>query len=271
MPSLKIKQIDSFKAFVSFFEDLHTTSQSLHWCRGCGKDCFELKPSLYRHNKLRSIESLKQLENDLIYRFQQRSIPFQKGNINNSWDWLFFMQHYGVPTRLLDWTESPLIALFFAVSTAPHSFKKNGTPVFNSDAAIWVLDPSKWNKHAVNLTSFTGKVLTTDDPNSSAYSPDGVCNGMKDFPIAIYGSHNSQRIVAQRGVFVCFGKDTRSMEIIYTEEKFPKNSLVKLVISKEKIRDFIEAIHRQGITESVVFPDLDGLAHEIKREFNFEV
>ena len=44
---------------------------------------------------------------------------------------------------------------------------------------------------------------------------------MKPFPIAPYGAHNSQRIVAQRGVFVCFGEDTRPMEKIYTNDGFP--------------------------------------------------
>ena len=93
---------------------------------------------------------------------------------------------------------------------------------------------------------------------------------MKDFPIAIYGAHNSQRIVAQRGVFVCFGKDTRPMDEMYASESFIEDSLTKVTIAKGKLPHFYQALLDHGITDSVVFPDLDGLAREIKREFNFE-
>jgi hypothetical protein len=94
---------------------------------------------------------------------------------------------------------------------------------------------------------------------------------MKDFPIALYGAHNSQRIVAQRGVFVVFGRQVMSMERIYEKEGFPQGSLRKFAIPKAKLPAFYEAILRHGLGDSVVFPDLDGLAREIKREFKFEV
>jgi hypothetical protein len=211
------------------------------------------------------------LEKRLLARFQQRSIPFQSRPLTDTWEWLFVMQHYGVPTRLLDWSESPLMALFFAVTLAQHTLNSQGKPVFNGDTSIWFLDPEQWNKHAVNLRSFEASTLTTDDANAAAYKPIGDIAAMKSLPIAIYGAHNSQRIVAQRGVFVCFGKDTRPMEVMYESEKFPADCLIKLVIKKGKLPHMYEALKRQGLTDSVVFPDLDGLSREIKREYSFEV
>jgi hypothetical protein len=181
------------------------------------------------------------------------------------------MQHYGVPTRLLDWSESPLMALFFAVTLAHHKLDSQGQPIFYGDASIWLLDPGQWNKRAVGLSSFLGSILTTDDPNANAYKPVADINIMKPFPIALYGAHNSQRIVAQRGVFVCFGKDTRPMEVSYERERFPADCLMKVVIKKDRLLHMYKALRRHGITDSVVFPDLDGLAREIKREYSFEV
>jgi FRG domain len=271
MPAVKVKSVDSLESYISLVEKLRSKRGKQLWYRGCGKSSHNLKPSLYRHKRLQTIEEILTLEKDLLARFRQRSIPFHSRPLTDDWEWLFLMQHYGVPTRLLDWSESPLMALFFAVTMASHRIGKSGRPVFTGDASIWLLDPEQWNKHSVGLKSFTGQVLTTDDPNASAYKPVGNVTTMKSFPIALYGSHNSQRIVAQRGVFVCFGKDTRPMETVYNLEGFPADCLMKLVLRKGRLPHMYEALRRQGITDSVVFPDLDGLAREIKRDFRFEV
>ena len=61
------------------------------------------------------------------------------------------------------------------------------------------------------------------------------------------------------------------MEVAYDLEGFPTDYLMKLVLRKGRLPHMYEALRRQGITDSVVFPDLDGLAREIKREFSFEV
>src|ERR1017187_9173617 len=271
MPALKIKTVDSLEEYVSAVEKLGSRQGGHLWFRGCGRTSHPLVPSLYRHKRRKAIDDILLMEKELLARFRQRSIPFTSRSPSDEWEWLFLMQHYGVPTRLLDWTESPLMALFFAVTQAPHSIGKSGHPVFGGDACIWLLDPEQWNKHSVDVKSFPGSVLTTDDANATAYKPIGNVTTMKPFPIALYGSHNSQRIVAQRGVFVCFGKDTRPMEAAYKTQPFPADCLMKFVLKRGKMPQMYDALRRQGITDSVVFPDLDGLAREIKREYSFEV
>jgi hypothetical protein len=271
MPAVKSKPVSTLKAYISLVEGLRANRKGPLWYRGCGKVSYELKPSLYRHKRSKTIEDFISIEKELLARFRQRSIPFQSHALADAWEWLFLMQHYGVPTRLLDWTESPLMALFFAVTLARHSLGSRGRPVFEADASVWILDPCQWNEHAVDLRSFAGSVLTTDDPNAGTYKPVGDIIMMKPLPIAIYGAHNSQRIVAQRGVFVCFGKDIRPMEVVYERERFPADCLLRLVIKKGRLPHMYEALRRHGLTDSVAFPDLDGLAREIKREFSFEV
>ncbi|OFV95375.1 MAG: hypothetical protein A3H28_02230 [Acidobacteria bacterium RIFCSPLOWO2_02_FULL_61_28] len=206
-------------------------------------------------------------------RFRQRSIPFLTRGLADDWDMFFFMQHYGVPTRLLDWTENPFIGFYFAVMSSPFSVKmKAGKPVlsFSSDAVVWVLDPVEWNVHALRHQGFDRGVLTPSDEALQSYKPLTQFSDMNVQPVALYGAHNSPRIVAQRGVFTIFGQSTKSMEDTFESERFPTNCLIKVVLERSFMAVMRASILNHGITESVVFPDLEALAKEIKRNFEFE-
>jgi hypothetical protein len=183
------------------------------------------------------------------------------------------MQHHGVPTRLLDWSENPFIGLFFA--TAGRNFKVTGRPanrklLFKEDATIWLLDPVAWNRKALSHLSYVGEIPFSNDPALAPYKPPITAYDSRNLPIAINGAHNSSRIVAQRGAFTIFGNSTESMEKIYESENFPSGSLTKIVLEKQFVADFRHSIYNYGIVESVVFPDLEGLARETRREFGFE-
>ncbi len=179
------------------------------------------------------------------------------------------MQHYGVPTRLLDWTENPLIALHFALMTAETKVGKRGKLLYSSDAVVWMLDPVGWNRTALRHVSFEAGVLTPDDDALKGYRPVPKFAGMHNQPVALYGAHNSARIVAQQGVFTIFGRDAKPMEDVYRADPFPPHCLVKVTIRKTAIDAMRRSLLNHGVTESVVFPDLEGLAREIKRVFGF--
>lgn len=265
MPELRIYKPKSLNEYVKIVRNAQDAAKSELWFRGCGKASFKLLPSLYRHPKAKKTDEFADLERSLVTRFKQRSIPFHGRTLGDGWDALFFMQHYGVPTRLLDWSENPFIAFFFAVMSAS---RRKGA--YTADATVWLLDPIKWNRHALKGQSFKGGVLSSDDTNLAAYRTLSDHGGMPNVPLAIFGAHNSQRIVAQRGVFTVFGKAAMPMESTYSAEKFPAASLSKIVFLKSRIAAFREQILGNGITESVVMPDLDGLAREIRRQFGYE-
>lgn len=270
MAKVREEKPDSFTNFVDLIEKLQSQTNNPLWFRGCGRADYKLLPTLYRHRDAININKLARLENQLMTRFRQRSIPFHDRSLSDDWDTLFFMQHYGVPTRLLDWTENPFIGLYFAVMSCPFEIGNNARIRFRSDAVVWILDPVSWNRHSLSHQSYDGGILMPGDDALKGYKPTPSFAGMYNHPVALYGAHNSSRIVAQRGVFTIFGQNTKSMEGIFDHEEFPDNSLIKVILRKGKLLNIRNSILNHGITESVVFPDLEGLAKEIRRIFAFE-
>lgn len=271
MANVRKEKIRSLPEYLELIEEAQAqVSQSL-WYRGCGSATHELLPTLYRHELLRTPEQLSELELRLMTRFRQRSIPYHSRPLTDDWETLFFMQHYGIPTRLLDWTENPFIALHFALMGAEKSRTPTGRLTFQFDAAVWMLDPVAWNHHALSHVSFDGGVLSPGDEAIKGYRPTPKFTGMHNQPVALYGAHNSARIVAQQGVFSIFGRDTKPMEQVFRDDTFPGNCLRKIIVPRSVISKMRKSLLNHGITESVVFPDLEGLAREIKRVFGFEI
>ncbi|WP_343726964.1 FRG domain-containing protein [Burkholderia seminalis] len=262
---------NSFTEFVQEIERLNGLGPNPLWFRGHGKAGYKLIPGLYRHSQMKALAEIAKLERDTMVRFRQRSIPFSEKSLQDDWEALFFMQHYRVPTRLLDWSENPFIAFYFAVMSAVFTANKHGVPTYKEDAAIWVLDPISWNRHALSHQSFDGGILVTKDTELVGYQPQPTFTKMNNHAVALYGAHNSPRIVAQRGVFTIFGQNLAPMEDTFDQAAFPDGALYKIVLDKTLLPSLRKSILSYGITESVVYPDLDGLAAEMRRDFGFEV
>jgi hypothetical protein len=268
VPEIKPK---TFTEYVQTIEKLHAKGANPLWFRGAGKITYKLLPGLYRHAKKKTAAEIAILERDTMIRFRQRSIPFSDKSLVDDWDALFFMQHYRVPTRLLDWTENPFIAFYFSVMSAKFAMGKGDVLNFKDDAAVWVLDPVRWNRHALSHQSYDGGILVTKDPEIKGYQPAPSFSKMNNHAVALYGAHNSPRIVAQRGVFTVFGQNLAAMDDAYDSASFPNGSLQKIILDKSLLPALRKSILSYGITESVIYPDLDGLAAEMRREFGFEV
>ncbi|QKE62600.1 FRG domain-containing protein [Aquipseudomonas campi] len=271
MAKIKEKKIVKFSEYISYIETLQETMSGSLWYRGSNNSSHHLIPGLYRHKKRSGMLDLSNLESELITRFQQRSMPFTNRSFNDPWEAIFYMQHYRLPTRLLDWTENPFIAFYFAIGNSAYDIAADGELIFTTDATVWILDPVRWNRHALSHQTYDRGILLTIDEEMKGYVPSTSISKMNNHPVALYGTHNSPRIVAQRGVFTVFGQSASGMDELYTSSRFPKDCLIKIVIPKENIKSLRAALFSYGFTESVVYPDLDGLALEIKRFFEFEV
>jgi hypothetical protein len=184
------------------------------------------------------------------------------GPAADDWDLLFYMQHYGVPTRLLDWSESPFVALFFALQP-----RRDG---YTDDPVIWMCDPQAWNSALMPFAPGEERILGKDHRRMSDYGFGEDIERYRDEPLMLKGSYNSPRIVAQRGSFTIFGRDFRGLQEIATEnEKMPKEALQGLHIDRTKAQDIFSSLLKKGITETFVYPDMEGLSLEVARKYGF--
>lgn len=252
--AITTETITSISQYLEKIEGLSAENAKL-WFRGHESIDHKLNPSIYRT----PFES--KFEGEFQVKFKSRAIPFLKENIptNDYWAWLFLMQHHGVPTRLLDWSSSALVALAFAILYRGNSYA-------DKDAVVWCLNPFKLN------TEGRVRVILNDNeqiPDISVvkkvesvykFKPDSSA----DYPIAITGPLNNDRIVAQKGTFTLFpDKVAFNLEDKDQADQF----LTKFIIPQANV----DAIKRQllilGVSETSIYPELSSLGQEIKREF----
>lgn len=207
------------------------------WYRGQGDCDWSLSPGLFR---LTGVPS----ENSFLTRFKQSAAMLIDRHPKDSFDWMFLMQHYGVPTRLLDWTESPLTALYFAVSDKLRE---------SSDGALWSLKPAELNRIAgVN----DDEILSFDDTELSSYSLETLRQNPRNrlSPLATIATRNNPRIQAQLGVFTIHHLDHRPIESFCA-----KSEVIKYVIPKENKEDIRKELKLLGISKFTLFPELSSI------------
>jgi hypothetical protein len=255
------KTVATMADFLALVSDLTSNSGPL-WFRGVRNAALDLEPSLYRHPTIKEANTLIDLEWNLLSDFRHRAPPFSERLPKDDLEMLFLMQHYGVPTRLLDWSESPLVSLFFALENA----RQRGGG--DHDAAVWVLDPVGLNSLAADQREGSDQIYGADADELGAYKPRSDPKKLKVIsPSAMFGIHNSPRIVAQRGTFVIFGKDTAPMN---RQAKIMSSSILRRIdITKDAKGKIFSDLFNMGLADSAIYPDLDGLGRELRNRRGF--
>jgi hypothetical protein len=255
---LEQKAVQTVAEYVNVVEEwLSTTTNSGLWFRGMASHTSPLRPSLYRHPTRNDVIAL---EKDVSGWFSQRSPPFCPVGLTDFWEKTFYMQHYGFPTRLLDWSESPLVALYFALRDS--TIQSVGV---DPPTGIWVLDPVGWNQafHQKN------RVISVSDDFLRGYNlQDRELSQAR--PVAMSGIHNSQRISAQRGVFTIFGTERQSMDEMLASVNLQSNNVLRRVtIAAADVDPMRQMFGRFGMTPSTIMQDINSLSVELREAFKF--
>lgn len=212
--------------------------------RGHSKADWTLLPSVGRV-KFTCFEKVGDFESSLYFDFVTRagSLLSEDGD---SWSVAFTMQHHGLPTRLLDWTEAFSTALYFALEGA------------KSTCAVWLLDP-----YQLNLESFDSQKIYNPSTLRGDYSEYFLDNEKKleGKVVAISPLRHNPRIFSQKSGFTLHEDLVNPLELL-----FP-NAVKKITIPKSAQKDARRFLRLSLINEFTLFPDLDGLARELKKEY----
>jgi hypothetical protein len=224
------------------------------WFRGQTNASWDLEPNIFRYDLLAC-------EDELRAEFQRRAPQYMTESAPaDFWGWYILMQHYGAPTRLLDWTDSPLVALFFALNSG------SILPDDSENAAVWMLDPWWLNRIVLGEES----VLLADFPDAEKYLAEpyentdekGNTRVKPEFPVAIDPPFLARRVAVQRSHFTIFGRFRDGLKQL---AKRKNAHLIKLVIPKQAAPRMRADLLTLGITDTTIYPDLRGLSEELTR------
>ncbi|HEX2835661.1 MAG TPA: FRG domain-containing protein [Thermoanaerobaculia bacterium] len=177
------------------------------------------------------------------------------------WNWLSLAKHHGLPTRLLDWTYSPYVAMHFATHDVRH---------FDDDAAIWCVDYRRTNELLPKPLRRIAEeedvnILTTELLHRVAGSlAEFDALAKHDFVVFFEPPSLDERIVNQFALFSLPSSPTLPLEELLKQREASYKRIVIPAALKWEIRDKLD---QANITERVLFPGLDGLSQWLKRYF----
>ena len=258
-----------------FINDVRKIASSLQqaerrvWYRGVSNEEYTLLPSLFREPQGEASSSevatdRRKRERNLFARFQTQAGQLLPPGLESSWEVLSVMQHHGVPTRMMDWTDSLLVALYFAIEykRAPKS------------PCLWLLNPFALNRVSVGRSIIYDQVdrlprgayeLFIEKPNvgSEGRNIPEERHWPPELPVATAPIWGHPRAFRQRGFFTIHGTDERPLEQ-------QGSSLVAKILIPQDLQDPLRLLLEEaGIDHYSLFPDLDGLGRKLRGRYGW--
>lgn len=224
----KTYNVSSFREFQDIILDIPTDHFILY--RGQAQDK-ALLPKIARYH----LKDAEETEREMLEDFQRRSLHLIDYHPGNSWDWLALAQHHGMATRLLDWTENSLIALWFSMATK--------------------------DEMGVEYSVVWGFKVPKEDIVNSTEDKDPFKGGMTK---VFKPNHITKRISAQFGWFTIHKFNSEKKFVPFEENSQYSERLFKIKIDSKCFADCKRRLHNFGINSASMYPDIDGLAKHVE-------
>lgn len=254
--------ISSWQGFVQFQARFEA---SRNWVfRGQADWEWPLKTTLERVAESYALQftDLPKIEQGLVRKFQRHYHHFStdRPKEDDYVEWLSIMQHHGSPTRMLDFTYSIYVALFFAVVDSK----------VGKESALWCVD-SDWLHDKYKKTTTTPYVKRLQDDVAAHYLDINkiVLNDRIRFVYCANPFRMNQRLTVQQGAFLLPLDITvpfmENLERTLSEtSEISKVMKVKLVLHEQFLNEALVNLHHMNVTRAALFPGLDGFAGYLK-------
>jgi hypothetical protein len=220
-----------------------------------------LLTSLDKLGGAQSPHSKANLEEHILRNFIRYSRPYFSHPPVNEWEVLVAAQHHGLPTRLLDWTYSPLVAAHFATIGGGHE----------ADRVVWRLDWQAVHRAfglpelALLIQDLEG--ILGGDPPLTPWRLFAGSNGSREFACMLEPPSLNARIVAQSSTFTLCSDKRRTFDS-FLERHGLGTALTKFIIPASETARFRDQLDLVSVDERRLFPDLDGVAAEMRRYYS---
>lgn len=250
--------ISSISEYVSYIEKL--TSKAELWFRGVANRKYLPVPGLVWRNET---DDESALEHHFLMSYKSY---VQEQNLSE-WELFALMQHHGLPTRLLDWSESSLVALFFALTSEPKS---------RAYRAVWVLDPYELNRETIDSPMLFCPAILADrelnvegkSMNMDSYLPPNLnpnsSGKLPEKPMAINATQHLKRVSAQKGCFTVHGQRKDAISTYLKNDEHFHMIKINARNNEDRLK-MLNTLASLGIDEEFIYQDLDSLCNKIKR------
>lgn len=220
------------------------------WFRGHRDQAWRLEASTYRSENHRTGERA------MLARFRQEAAAAGLQYAFDEWGWITFAQHHALPTRLLDWSQSPLVALFFACEPDP-DLESTGV---EADGEFFVLHPNELNGAAGDNDGGHPRLLTDAESRLEDYLP-GNDSRNPSKPRAVVAPLVFDRIRFQTGTFTVAQSSSAAVHPEPLRSATAVQSFVVSGSAKDELRRQLEVL---GLNDVSIYRDLDRIASRIK-------
>lgn len=273
--------IKSISNFVSELQKLYRNSNYEYYFRGHSDINYDLKPGIYRQNFIKH-------EHTIFKEFILK-VPNDFLNDLSALEKLVKMQHYGLPTRLLDVTTNPLIALYFACyergkrdgKVLVFRIPKKDVKYYDSDTVSIIANIAK--RPSFDFDSLDkSSIINFNDEDEIAYllheikeeksyfqsiiNPDDI-----ERVVAVKVKHNNARIIKQEGAFLIFGIEKTKLKPAEIPSRWVMDlghKGIDFTIHNDSKAKILEELDILGFNEGTLFPELDKQAQYLRRKYS---